>query len=232
MLAAIALLVAAPALADQSNTPAPSITVEGEASASPVPDTVTISFGVVTERPRAPDAVAENSRAVRAVVDAVKAEGIEARDIETTAVDLSPVTDQPARAAPKVVAFRASNQLAIRVKPVDKAGALLGRLVAKGVNTVDSLSFSNADEGAIRDGLRGEAVRDARRKAEAYAGAIGIKLGRVLLIAPGGGGDSSPRRSYRKVALEAAVAPAPPVPLEAGARTITETASVTWELAP
>lgn len=225
----IPLVLSGPALADQPDRPPPSITVDGEAHASSVPDTVTISFGVVTERPRAADAMAENSRAVRAVVEAIKAEGIEGRDVQTTAVDLSTVMDQPAHGAPKVVRFRASNELSITTKPVERAGALLGRLVEKGVNVVDSVTFSNAAEEALHDDLRAGAVRDARHKADLYVGAIGLKLGRVLQIVPGGGGDYAPR-VYRKVALAAEVAAAPPVPLEPGARTISETASVTWEL--
>ena len=72
----------------------PSITTNGVASAEVVPDIATISIGVDTERPNAADASRDNARATQAVVGEIKAQGIEAKDIKTLSITLSPVYDE------------------------------------------------------------------------------------------------------------------------------------------
>ncbi len=72
----------------------PSITTNGVASTEVVPDIATISLGVDTERPKAADAARDNALAAQAIVGEIKAQGIEARDIKTLSVTLSPVYDE------------------------------------------------------------------------------------------------------------------------------------------
>lgn len=222
----LAALCAVPAFAQQLPD-RPTITVEGEASAAIVPDTAVISLGVVTDRLRAADAAADNARAVQAVVEAVKAEGIEPGDIQTTSVGLAPLFEQPASVA-KISGFRASNQLQIRVKPVEKAGVLSGKLIDKGVNSIDNVQFVSSNDEKLLDRLRADAVRDAKHKAEVYAEGLGLKLGRVLTIDPNAGGFAHEGFSVQAgVNLKRAAAP---VPLEAGQQTARDRVLVTWEL--
>jgi len=68
----------------------PNITTNGVASAEVVPDIATISIGVDTERPNA----ADSARDTQAVVGEIKAQGIEAKDIKTLSITLSPVYDE------------------------------------------------------------------------------------------------------------------------------------------
>ncbi len=226
-LSLIIFLFAAPADAQQpgNGKPPSSITVEGTASATVVPDTAVISLGVVTDRPRAADALAENSRSTQAVIDSAKAEGIEPRNIQTTSVGLSPLFDQPSHGAPKMTGFRASNEVQIRVKPVDQAGVLIGKLTDRGVNSIENISFSSAPDDRLLDQLRADAVRDARHKAQVYVEALGLKLGAVLGISAA---TSPAPPAYRMAANRTAAAV---VPLEAGQQRVEEAVSVTWELA-
>ncbi len=219
-------LCAAPAMADDTASP-PSITVAGQASVSVVPDTAVMTLGVVTDRLRAAEAAAENSRAVQAIVDALEAEGIDARDVQTTAASLTP-NFAPNSDDSRIVGYRASNQLTIRVKPVAKAAALAGQLIDKGANTIDDITFLNSGAAKLQDQLKGDAMRDARRQAETYVGAIGLKLGRVLRIDPGSAATPAP--AFHRKFASAAMAPAPPVPLEGGSLDFEAGVSVTWEL--
>src|ERR1700736_1472535 len=72
----------------------PSISTNGAASTEVVPDIATISLGVDTEMPNAADAVRDNARAAEAIVGEIKAQGIEAKDIQTLSVTLSPDYDE------------------------------------------------------------------------------------------------------------------------------------------
>ncbi len=225
----LAVFSAGPLLAQQAGEtqPVPTITVEGEASEAFLPDKVILSFGVVTERPRAIDASAENSKAVRAVIDAVKAEGIEPRAIQSTSVSLEPLFKDNPDGGRTINGFRASNQLEVEVTPPDRAGLLAGTLIEKGVNTIDGINFtSNANEERA-DRLRGQAMRDARHKAEIYVAALGLKLGRVIAISPQG---SMPRPMLMKMASPMRAA-AVAVPLEVGQQSDSASVSVTWEIA-
>jgi uncharacterized protein YggE len=202
----------------------PSIIVQGEASVSVVPDMAIISLGVVTERPKAAEAFAQNNGAVAGVLEAVKAMGVEARDVSTGAIGLSAVYGGANRDAPAIKGFRATNTIQIRVRSIDKAGPLVGALVDKGINSIDGIEFAASPDTARDDALRGAAMRDARHKAQVYVEALGLKLGRVLAITP-----SNPRPQMHAYRMAAAAA-ATPAALSAGEEQQRAEVSVTYEI--
>ncbi len=212
----------------------PSITTTGVASTEVVPDIATISIGVDTERPHAADAARENARATQAIVGEIKAQGIEAKDIRTLSITLSPVYDETSDANGHIKrsmrGYAARNLISVRIRDVTKAGALASQLMDKGANNFEGIEFDYSQKDAKYEALRGDAVRDALRKANSYVGAVGIKLGRILEIATQPPpepvtGAMSPRM------LGAARAPAPAIPVEPGVQTLRTEVQVTWELA-
>ncbi len=224
-------LAVGPAMAEEAPAarPIPSITVAGHATVPVVPDVVVVTLGVESERPRAADAAADNNRTAQALMETIKAAGIEPRDVATTSVGLEPVYDTPPKGTAKLTGYRASLTLQVRVKPVDKAGPLIGALTDKGANSIESVDFVVSPDAQRDDQLRVDAMRDARHRAETYVGAIGLKLGRVLQIAPGEVPVPGPRRFDYRAKL-AMAAPAPPVPLAAGEEQQQAEVSVTFEI--
>jgi uncharacterized protein len=212
----------------------PSISTTGVASAEVVPDIATISIGVDTERPRAADAARENARAAQAVVGEIKAQGIEAKDIRTLSITLSPVYDETSDANGHVKrtlrGYDARNSLSVRIKDITKAGALASQLMDKGANDLDGIEFDYSQKEAKYDALRSDAVRDALRKADSYVSALGIKLGRILEIATQPPEPVATAMSPRM--LGAAARPAArAIPVEPGVQTLRTEVQVTWELA-
>ncbi len=213
----------------------PTITTDGLASTEVAPDTAMISLGVDTERPKAADAARDNARATQAIIAEIKAQGIEARDIKTLSVTLSPVYDEVHDANGYVTkrtlrGYAANNSLSVRIREVAKTAVLVGQLMDKGANSFEGIVFDYTQKEARYDALRGDAVRDALRKANSYVNALGLKLGRVLEIAthapytaPAG---MSPKMSS---AAEPEVAAA--VPIEPGSEVLRTEVQVTWELA-
>lgn len=223
-------LLATPAFAQVTPTGSPQvpiIIVEGQASRDIVPDMAVITLGITTDRPSAADAARENAKAARVLVGEIAASGIAERDIETTQATLSPVYDSPRNGeAPRVAGFRASNAVQIKVRKLDTAGELAGRLLDKGANTLQGVDFTVSDPEPVLDALRAEATKDARRRAEIYAGAAGAKLGRLLEIRPADA--AQPQRAFK---LRSAMDSAPvSMPLEAGTETLEARVSVTWAL--
>ncbi|MGA9214983.1 MAG: SIMPL domain-containing protein, partial [Methylocella sp.] len=179
------------------------------------------------------DAARDNARAAQAIVGEMKAQGIEAKDIKTLSVTLSPDYDETQDANGRIKrtlrGYIAHNSLSARVRETEKAGVLAGQLMDKGANSFEGIAFDYTQKEAKYDALRGDAVRDALRKANSYVNGLGLKLGRVLEIAtqapfpvPGG---MSPKM------LGAAEHEAAAVPVESGSEVLRTGVQVTWELA-
>ncbi len=187
------------------------LTVTGTGQATAQPDMATITLGVSTRAATAADAMAQNAEQQSKVIETLKAEGVEARDIQTSGLNLSPVMDfsdqgQP----PKLVGYGAQNSVTVRVRDLAGLGAVLDKLVASGANEISGIAFSRDDMTEAEDQARTEAVADARRRAEVMAQAAGMELGRLISLSEAqmGGG---PRPM---MAMRAEVASA--TPIEAG----------------
>jgi uncharacterized protein YggE len=183
--------------------------------------------------PNAADAVHDNARAAQAIVGEIKAQGIEEKDIRTLSITLSPDYDEVSDANGRVTkrtlrGYIAHNSLSVRVREIEKAGVLARQLMDKGANSFEGIEFDYTQKEAKYDALRGDAVRDALRKANSYVNGLGLKLGRVLEIlgqtpedypSAGIGGNSA-----KRLAAQA-------VPVEPGSEVLQADVRVTWELA-
>ena len=227
---------AAPAMA-QSLIPlrdaVPSIAVTGEAGAEVVPDLAILTFAVVSEKKTPAEASAENAAATQAVMADVKAAGVEPRDVRTLGLSLSPVYDetidpQGRRTGRKLRGYEARNEIRVRLRHVEQAGELAQRWIAKGANEFSGVEFDVDQRETRLDALRGEAMRDARRKAQAYVDGLGLKLGRVLSIAPGGAPRPMPMAAARMAKADEAGAA---IPLEPGVERLSVQVEVVWEIA-
>ncbi len=181
------LALAGPAVA--ADGPAATISVSGEGRVEIAPDMATVSLGVTTDAETAAAAMAANSEGVSAVIARLTAAGIEDRDIQTSGLSLGPRYDygRSDGSAPTVVGYTASNMVTVRVRALDTLGAVLDGVVSGGANTLNGLSFGVVEDREVLDEARRRAVAEARRKAELYADAAGVTLGRVISISEQGG---------------------------------------------
>lgn len=178
--AAVALMLAVPTLASAGDG---RITVTGEGRVATAPDMATVSLGVTTEADTAAAALSANNEQLAAVLARLVAAGIAERDVQTTGLSLGPRWDhRPGENQPRVTGYIASNQVTVRVRALDRLGALLDAAVADGANTLNGLSFGVAEPQPLLDDARTRAVADARRKAMLYAAAAGVELGALVSL--------------------------------------------------
>lgn len=217
-----------PGLAMAEVTAAPAtITVTGEGVVTATPDLATVSLGVTTQGATASDAMAANTAALSAVLERVKAAGVEGRDIQTSTLNLNPNwAHGDGSSMPEIRGYVATNMVQIRVRDLAGLGAVLDAAVTDGANTLNGVSFGLAEPEPVLDEARKAAVAAARARAELLTGAAGVGLGRILSISEGGG-YAPPAPMFR---MEAAMADAP-VPVEAGELGMRATVTVTWEIA-
>ena len=185
------------------------IHVSGSATVEAAPDVASISAGVVADGETAGQAMLANSKAMNAVFKAIEAAGVARKDFQTSQLSLNPVWDDR-RNVPdgvrKIVGYRASNIVTVTVREVASLGKVIDQVTAAGANQIHSISFAIDDPQPLLDGARGDAVRDARRKADLYAKAAGVTVGPILSIREGGG--SVP---YEKYAARGAMAMDTPI---------------------
>ncbi len=220
--AALALAPLTAALADEHGG---RIAITGTASINAKPDIATVFAGVESVGPTAREALTANSRQMTAVYDAIAALGIEERDVGTSNFNISQ-NWRHGQNGSQPDGYRVSNQVTLRLRDVSRVGAALDALTSAGVNQAGNIQFEVEDADTLLDAARREAVQKARERAELYAGAAGVELGKVMSINEGG-----PMRAPQPVfaVAEARMASAPP-PIAPGEQELQVSVTVTWEL--
>lgn len=160
------------------------IHVRGEGKATSPPDVATVNTGVVTIAPKASDALAANNEAMKRIMEVLKESKIAAKDIQTSSFSVHPdyERDPRGRTKPKIVGYRVTNQVRIRVRKLADLGKVLDALVQAGSNQVSGISFGIDDPTGVLNQARSRAIADARSRAELYAQAAGVRVGKVLTI--------------------------------------------------
>jgi hypothetical protein len=189
-------------------------------------DKVDISTGVTSEAKSAREALDQNTEAMAKVVEALKGEGIEPKDIQTTNFSVSPVYEQRKEGtAPFVVGYRVTNQVRITLHDTKKLGAILDKVVTLGSNQIDSVEFGVEEPEALKDEARKIALKNVTDNAKLYAEAAGVGLSSILTI-------SEEENSYQPRFAPAAtrMEMSKDVPIEAGTASVEVRVRVTWEI--
>jgi len=185
LVAAAVLIAAGAARAEPAASAAPEarVIVTGEGSVSVTPDYAQIRSGVTTRAKTVKEAVDANSKLMAAVTAALRDSGIAEKDIQTSRFTIQPVYDRPdPRAEQRLTGYSVANQVSVTIRQIGKVADVLDRLVAAGATDAGSIAFLVSDPSKALDQAREAAVADARRKAEVYARAAGVRLGPVQWI--------------------------------------------------
>jgi uncharacterized protein YggE len=219
----------APETAAATPTPPATLSVSGHGSVILTPDTASFVVGVVTNEDTLAEAQAEATTQMEAIIAAVKAAGIEDRDIQTTNYSVSLIYDYDDNGrATRVIGYEVSNQVSVTVRDIDALGGLLDAVVAAGANSVYGISFFVDDTTAAASQARTMAVEDAMRKADELAAAAGLEVARVTYITESYSPPPTPYYAPSAgVADEAARAS---VPVQAGSSEVSVDVQMAFEL--
>ncbi len=205
---------------------ASTVTVAGIGTVSTAPDMAEITTGVVTQAPTAAQALAANSQAMERLLQALGALGVAPRDIQTTNISVSPLRRQGRDGQPpEITGYEVTNQVRVKVRDLSGLGRVLDQQVGQGANLVYGVQFGRQEPAPLQDEARKRAMADARRKAELYASAASLKVGRVVAVQEAGAASPRPEMGAR-VMMSAAVPVAP------GEQEIQASVTVTFTLEP
>lgn len=191
------------------------LTVNADGSSEARPDMAIVNLGVTTEGQTAAAALAENARRMTALTAALRRAGIAERDIQTSNVSVYPQQVYGEGQAPRITGYQANNSVTVKVRRIDNTGRVIDAAVGAGGNTVNGVSFTHADPDAQLDVARRDAIAEARRRAELYASALGMRVNRIVSVSEGGGyAPPMPVPVERFAAQDAAATPVSPGEIE------------------
>jgi uncharacterized protein YggE len=205
--------------------PVPTLSITGTGIASAPPDVATVLTGVESFAETAAGALAENSERMERILGVLSDAGIEAKDIQTSNLSVSPrYNDRKMRTEHQIAGYQVRNGLTVRVREIAALGEVLDAIVSTGANRIDAVSFGFADSTELRRAARIAAVKDARDTAEIYAAAAGVKLGEILSISDGSAAPQ-PRGGFAMADMARSA-----VPIATGESSISDTVRIVWEL--
>lgn len=194
----IALLVIAYAAYSYAGTYADSMmlrsfSVTGEAKINAVPDVAEVSLGVVTEGGVDVSKLQEqNTAKMNKIINYLKGQKIEAKDIKTTGYNLTPRYQYSTCRGgevcppPAIVGYTVRQNATVKIRDFKIIGQTLQGVVGAGANSVSQLNFTFDDMDSLLGQVKGEAVKKAQLKAKALASTAGFRLGELLSIEDSG----------------------------------------------
>lgn len=221
--AVLALAVAATAGAEAESRPF--VQVTGDRSIQVEPDEAMVRIGIESEATNARQAQLETNRIGGAILAAISELGVDSRAVQTAQLSLWPVYEsRPPEShgehRPRIVAYRATNTVSVRLDDLTLIGPVVDAAIGAGANRIQGLDLGLRDDTAARRRALAAAVEEARGKAETIAEALGVRLGPVLEA--NDQGVQVPRIQMQQRALELAAADAS-TPVATGTITVSAT---------
>lgn len=165
--------------------------VVGEGKISVIPDVANISVGARAQAQTVKEAQDQINSVINKVSEALKKEGIDSKDIQTTNYNIQPNIDY-SEGSQRIKGYIAQTTLSIKVRDIAKANNVIDVATKNGANEVSGINFEVDDKERAENQAREKAVSDAKRKAEAASKITGFRLGRIVNYSENFGGGPRP----------------------------------------
>lgn len=224
------------AAATAPDTQARGIITTGKGVVTATPDQLTFTASVTNTRDATSAALAATNSGVRAVTDAAKKAGVDAKDIETAGLSVKPKYDYTSSGS-RLVGYSSNQRLRIVVRTLADAGKVIGAVTSAGGNavSVNSIKLSMSNRAALIDQARTEAVQKAKASAEAIAQAAGRQVGELEYVQEVdpqayryGYGNYDQGLNTMAMTADAVMA----APISPGEQDVNVTVQVRWSVAP
>jgi uncharacterized protein YggE len=145
------------------------------------PDRVWITVAAESRAKTPREAQKMNVDAMSAVMQKLKAAGLPADAIRTSAYGLHPEFDYR-DGRQTLRGYVARNSIEVRLDDIARTGDILEQVVGAGATNVSGVRFDLKDRAAAEREALSKAVADARARAEAAAAGAGMRIDHVLRI--------------------------------------------------
>jgi len=165
------------------------VSATGTGEAVGKPDVMVLTIGVSAQRTSIEAAREAAAAAQKGVIDALKANGVAEKDIQTVQFSVSPQYDYSSSRGPRLTGYVVSNVVSAKVRNLDKAGSAIDAATQAGGNDaiVQGVWFGIDDPTDLQKQAREQAVKKAHDQAEQLASNGGARLGKLLSISESSG---------------------------------------------
>ena len=187
------------------------ITVAGVGEVRGVPDVAFVSLGVEVTAPSAREARTGSATAAAAVLSSLANNNVASSDIQTASVTLQPQYDYNSGSGPVLRGYTATNTLSVTLRDLARSGEVIDDALEAGGNAgrLNSLRFGFSNISSLLTQARKAAIADARSRAQTFAEAAEVGVGRVVSVTDvSSAGDApSPRRMVAELAKASPIEP-------------------------
>jgi len=162
------------------------ITVSGIGEIWVKPDLAIIDFSINTEGKTVQEAFGENSKKMNSVIEAIKNQGVNEKDLKTTRFNIYPryewidkniIFPEGKRI---LVGYVVEQTLQVKIRDFEKIGEIINLAVERGINEMGDLQFIVEKEDELKSQARKEAIEKAKKEAQEIAQQLGVKLGKIV----------------------------------------------------
>jgi len=166
------------------------IWVSGTGEVTATPDVAILTLGVQAQETTVKAAQSEAASAMAAVVNALKANGVADKDIQTQWYSISPVTKWDDKTNEQITTgYSVSNMVIVKIRDISKAGTIIDAVTDAGgdLTRINGINFTVDNPTAYYNQAREKAMQDAAAKAQQMASLAGVNLGKAIYISESGG---------------------------------------------
>lgn len=158
-----------------------SIPVTGKGEVTAIPNIASFTYSIVELGKDVAEAQKKATTKNNEIIDYLKEEGIEAKDIKTSVYNIYPKYEyNPTTGRSILTGYEVNMSVDVKVRNAENAGEVLTQVGAKGVSYVSGLNFTVDDEDALKRQARDLAIDDARLQAKELAKKLGVRLGDII----------------------------------------------------
>jgi uncharacterized protein YggE len=205
------------------------ITVSGHGEVQVPPDIGFIDIGVQSTATSVADARDHAATAATSVLNAIKANGVEDKDIQTTGISIQPNYDYSRpNQEPRLTGYTVTNTVEAKVRKLDLLSKVIDDATAAGGNDVllRGIRFGIDDEQKAKQDAREKAMADAKAKAQQLATLGAVSLGAPVTINETQGTFVPDGRA----AINAPTTGSAATPIQPGTNTVSIDVTVRWSL--
>ena len=161
------------------------ISVSGTGEIWAKPDLALIDFSVVGEKKTVIEAMADNTKKMNSVIEEIKSQGVEEKDLKTTNFNISPRYEwyEKSEIYPAgkrvLVGYEVNQTLQVKIRDLTKIGNIIQVATEAGANQVGDLQFTIDKQDELKSQARKEAIEKAKVMAKEIAGQLGVKLVKI-----------------------------------------------------
>jgi len=158
------------------------ITVNGIGQVYVAPDIAYINVGVRSLAETVADALEQNNAQARTIKDALVAQGVDEKDIQTSSFNVYPQPEYDFQGQITRNLYAVENTVYLTVRDLQNLGTLLDVVAENGANNIYGITFDLQDKSEAQKTARQMAVDAGRAQAQELANMAGVKLGKLTSI--------------------------------------------------